>query len=50
MKKYKANLRQLVSGILDTFSLDFAGPLSTKEEGNRFMLMAVENLSNWPWI
>ena len=37
-----------VSGLFDTISIDFAGPLPLTPRGNRFLLIAVEHLTGWP--
>ena len=37
-----------VSGLFHTWSIDFAGPLKETAVGNRYILLAVENLSSWP--
>ena len=33
---------------LGGWSIDFAGPLSDTDSGGRYVLLAVEQLSNWP--
>ena len=37
-----------LNDFFDTFSIDFAVPLPMSKEGNRYMLIAVEHLTNWP--
>ncbi len=37
-----------VSGLFQTWSIDFAGPLKETEDGNRYLLLAVEQMSCWP--
>ena len=36
----------LVSGLFNTWSIDFAGPLKETAAGNKYILLAVENLSS----
>ena len=37
-----------VSGLFHTWSTDFAGPLKETAAGNKYILLAIENLSSWP--
>ena len=37
-----------ISGLWDTVSIDFAGPLPVTAKGNRYLLIAVEHLTGWP--
>ncbi len=46
--RYKSAQHQPVSGIFDTWSLDFAGPLPRTARGNRYLLVGVEHLTGWP--
>ena len=36
------------SGLWESVSIDFAGPLPRTAEGNRYLLVAVEHVSGWP--
>ena len=36
-----------VSGLFDTWSIGFAGPLREPDAGNKYLLFAVEHLSCW---
>ena len=46
--KYRTTLRTPITGLFDTFSIDFAGPLVPGPQGERYLLIAVEHLSGWP--
>ena len=48
MPKYSTNAMIPLTDLLDTFSIDFAGPLPKSKEGTQYMLIAVEHLINWP--
>ena len=37
-----------LTGLFDSFSIDFAGPLVAGPGGERYLLVAVEHLSGWP--
>jgi Integrase core domain len=37
-----------ISGIFETFSVDFAGPLPRTLAGNIYILIGIEHLSGWP--
>ena len=45
---YKTTLKVPVTSLFHTFSIDFAGPLPLSTHKNRFLLVAVEHLTNWP--
>ena len=45
---YRTTLRLPVSNLFEVFSIDFGGPYQETENGNRFVLIAVEHLTNWP--
>jgi len=34
--------------LFQQYSLDFVGPFNTSNQGNKYILVAVENFSNWP--
>ena len=40
--------RMPVSGLFHTWSIDFAGPLKETTAGNKYILLALQNLSSWP--
>ena len=46
--KYRTTLRIPVTSLFSAFSLDFAGPLPETTKGNKFVLIGVEHLTNWP--
>ena len=46
--RYRTTLRAPLTGLFDTFSLDFAGPLIPGPGGERYLLIAVEHLTSWP--
>ena len=46
--KYHKTLRTPLTGLFDTFSIDFAGPLVPGPDGERYLLVAVEHLTGWP--
>ena len=46
--RYRTTLSQPLTGLFQTFSIDFAGPLPRTAKGNRFLLIAVEHLTGWP--
>lgn len=43
-------MRAPVSGLFDTVSVDFAGPLPRAMSGSRRLLIAVERLTGWPIV
>lgn len=45
---YHKNLRAPVTGLFETFSIDFAGPPIASRGGKRFVIIAVEHLTGWP--
>ena len=40
--------RMPVSGLFRTWSIDFSDPFKETATGNKYILLAVENLSSWP--
>lgn len=48
MPNYSTNATIPLTDLFDTFSIDFAGLLPKSKEGNRYTLIAVEHLTNWP--
>ena len=47
-EKNGPNGRVQVSGMCHTWSIDFLGPLKEPAACNEYILLAVENFSNWP--
>ena len=37
-----------ISGLFNTWSIDFAGPLPNTRKGNRYFIIGVEHVSKWP--
>ena len=48
--KYRTTLRMPLTGLFDTFSIDFAGPLPVGPGGEKYALVAVEHLTSWPMV
>lgn len=44
---YDTNLTALVTGSLDTFSVDIGGPFKLSRNGKRFALIVVEHMTGW---
>ena len=37
-----------ISGLFNTWLIDFAGPLPKTESGNQYLLFGIEHISKWP--
>lgn len=48
--KYRTTLRIPLTGLFDTFSMDFAGSLHLCENEEKYLLIAVEHLTGWPIV
>ncbi len=46
--KYRTTLRLPIAPLFETFSIDFAGPFPESKAGDKYILIAVEHLTNWP--
>lgn len=45
--KYHKSLRAPVTGLFETFSVDFAGPYRPYQKGKRFDLIVVNHIKGW---
>lgn len=48
--KYLTTIHMPLTGLFETFSIDFSGPLVPGPKGERYLLIYVEQLTGWPLV